>query len=104
MIRHSTARRIASEWYDGQWTGLYALCSSGAIVTTFSALPPDPDYDDLPLAIAEIEDSLRWTEANPTAVPPNDYMRDKRDLTALLAYVKHYGPRGPVQGWNAMPW
>lgn len=119
MIRHRTARRIAAEWHGGQWTGLYALASSGAIIVNgdFSRIPSthiandgtrwlDDDPDTLATLDAEREltDARYWVVKNQCNIPPNNAKRDYDDLTKLLAYVRHYGPRGPVEGWERMKW
>ena len=92
MIQHRTARRIASEWHGGQSTGLYALCSSGAIIGK-QQRPGETETEE------EVCACLRWLANNRTMCP----VSDQQDLTNLLAYIKHYGPRGPVPGWNDMP-
>lgn len=117
MIRHKTARRLADEWHGGQWTGLYALASSGAIIVNrdFSRIPAtfinddgervltdDPDTIATLTAENEILDELAEKYRHPTAGPLST--ADKRDLMRLLEYVRHYGPRGPVDGWSNLNW
>lgn len=84
MIRHRTARRIASEWHGGITSDLYLLTSTGTISTD-----------------AEREIGLCMM-----ALESQDTYRDKdhKNLFNLLQYVRHYGPRGPVDGWSRLSW
>lgn len=115
MIRHRTARRIASEWHSEMLTGLYALCSSGAIIVNRSftrnpatrtndsgelVLSDDPDTLATLTAVDEINDDLNGRVPYPHPLTK----RDTRDLVNLRDYCQHYGPRDAVEGWNRMRW
>lgn len=76
MIRHKTARRIASEWHGGQHTPLYALSSSGAV---------------LPGVLAEIAGCI-----------PGAHQSNRPELASLLEYCKANMGRGPVPGWSGI--
>jgi hypothetical protein len=75
MIRHKTARRIASEWHNGQSTALYALASTGAIQW--------PVDEELKLCQAHAPKGKPWIE-----------------LAKLRGYVRFSGERGPIEGWS----
>lgn len=85
MIHHRTARRIASEWHGGIASDLYLLTSTGTISTD---------------AEREIIDARRevYEQSN------HGIASAIHDLNKLLAYVRHYGPRGPVDGWSKLSW
>lgn len=76
-IMDLTARSIACEWHGGQWSPLYALCSSGAIVEGVEA---------------EITECLQ-------SVADDDTEFSEARLVALLGYVQEHGIRGPVFKW-----
>ncbi len=70
-------RLAASEWHGGQWSPLYALASSGAIVDGCAA---------------ELAECIRAAKkVEPADVPT---------LVAVAAYVDRCGLRGPQQGWS----
>ena len=73
-ISDTTARIIAAQWHLGQYTGLYAFVSTGAIT---------PDLWD--------EELLR-----PYA---SAYADEREHLDWLGTYFLHHGVRGPVAGW-----
>jgi hypothetical protein len=73
------ARIIASEWHSGRSSGLYALTSSGAILTS-----PDPLYE------------LQCIARQSTTA--------EDEIAALVDYIQTHGPRGPVAGWANLRW
>jgi hypothetical protein len=75
-INGGQARRIASEWHDGQGSALYSFVSTGAIA--LDALDGE--------IVANLDRQL-------------DDSTEQRELDALLAYVHSNGERGPVAGW-----
>lgn len=79
----SRLRELAASWHGGQWSSLYALASSGAIVDGVEG---------------EIEGCIITAEGYAAADP--DYAADIVPLRHLLAYVCHQGNRGPVEGWH----
>ncbi len=82
-ITHLQARRTASEWHSGQWTPLYALASSGAII--------EGCIDEILDAQVEARHIEAWG--------------DLRRLEDLQAYIEHYDlTRGPVEGWGSLTW
>jgi hypothetical protein len=105
------ARMIASGWYAGMMSGLYALSSSGAVVVNgdYNATPAthvnaggelvltaDPDTLARLTAVEEIDAILEdGTE---------DTTENIADLVSLKAYVLDSGPRGPVAGWANLNW
>ena len=117
MLTDLQARKLASEWHGGQWTGLYALSSSGAIIVdhNFDTLPDtfrtedgdlvytdDPDTLAEITAIAEIEDELsekfRQKHSGPLI------KAERTDLMNLAEYVSESGPREPQPGWSELTW
>ena len=70
-------RSIASAWHGGQWSPLYALASSGAIIHG---------------CIEEVAECVRAAER----IEPDDVSA----LIHLLEYVTVRGLRGPVEGWH----
>ena len=86
MISDAWARRTAAEWHGGQGSALYLLASSGA------THDPRHGWDDVLAAIAAAADGRQLTAAA------------RRDLADLAAYVTGVGPRGPQDGWAALPW
>jgi hypothetical protein len=85
MISDQEARRIACGWHGGGGSALYALCSTGAINT---ARDGHDAYGEAQNAIY-----VNFGEAS-----------NRDDLLALRSYIVANGPRGPVDGWGAMPW
>lgn len=83
MIDLSALRALAAAWHGGQWSPLYALASSGAIVDGIER---------------EIEEDIAIAERFGTTDP--DYAEDVLPLRQLLIYVRQHGPRGPVDGWS----
>jgi len=75
-----TVRRVASEWHGGQWSALYALASSGAILEG---------------AAGELRREL-------ALVNPGADAADDAELAGVLAYLDHHGARGPVDGWHQL--
>jgi hypothetical protein len=82
MITDTQARKIACEWHGGGGSALYALCSSGAIIT------------DGYTTMMEIDDASRGP-ASP---------EDIDDLITLADYVMDNLGRGPVDGWSKLSW
>ena len=83
MINHRTAQRIASEWHAGGGSALYVFASTGAI-------QQDPDtYHNRTARDVESEIDIQHMEIG----------GDTRELTHLLTYITHYGPRPAVPGW-----
>jgi hypothetical protein len=72
IIDHGAAARIAADWHGGQGSGLYSLASTGTV-----------SVNDAWRMLREIEDTQR-----------RDRMTDGQydQLSALAAYVKHWGP------------
>jgi hypothetical protein len=68
------AKVIANAWHGGQSSALYSFTSTGAI------------RDDAEGEILSLQRTL------------------DDELCALLWYVRHYGPRGPVDGWDDLNW
>lgn len=83
MISDLRARQIAADWHGGQWTGLYALASSGAIVD---------GVDN------EILDDLN------SILTQKGRGQDRQALRALYSYVKSHGLRGPQSHWADLHW
>jgi hypothetical protein len=106
------ARKVASEWHGGQWTGLYALASSGAIIVNgdFSGKTPetmineanewvlrdDPNTAVTFTALTEIRQLVEDNEVHSAK-----YLLDIMNLTF---YIVDKGPRGPVDGWANLNW
>ncbi len=82
MIRDLTARKIASNWHDGQFSPLYAFMSTGAIMSEL-----------------HVDVSHLWYE-----IAQNGTKKDQKDLLNLYHYVKGHGTRGPVANWHLLHW
>ncbi len=80
-ITDLTARRLASNWHDGQFSALYALLSTGAI-----------DHD---AAEKELNNAIYINSNEPDNVA---------ELVALRHYVYVKGNRGPQKGWGCLAW
>lgn len=76
IISDGRARRIASEWHDGQRSPLYSFVSTGAITV----------HD----AVKEIHHNLRLVVDRALRI----------ELQELVAYVSENGDRSPVEGWS----
>lgn len=76
------ARVIAAVWHGGQSSALYALASTGAILTATD----DDDRDTL----GELSELISET--------------DEDELRTLRSYVERVGTRGPVEGWDSLHW
>src|SRR5690606_27668769 len=88
VISHAHARALANLWAEGERPDfpITVLARSGAI---------RPDAE------AQLERDLRLlTEAARTSGSGESI--PQRQVSALLAYVRHHGPRGPVPGWQAL--
>lgn len=83
IIDTSALRALAAAWHSGMSSPLYALASSGAIVDGIER---------------EVEEAIADAERFGTTDP--DYAADVVPLRHLLTYVRHHGPRGPVEGWS----
>lgn len=76
-ISHAQVRSLAAAWHGGQWSPLYALSSSGAIIDGCES---------------EVRECLGQAQVSePGDVPA---------LKSLLDYVRENGPRGPQDGWS----
>lgn len=78
IIDDLTARRIASEWHNGQGSALYSLASTGAIHA--------------------------GTGGEIIASMPDDDAEAETELVQLLAYVNRHGERGRQAGWADLSW
>lgn len=79
IIDDRTARKIASDWHNGDGSALYAFLSTGAI---------------LPTCKGEIRSEL--AESLQRQYPDHDV----HDLAALLCYVMTHGERDPIADWS----
>ena len=95
MISDLRARQIASEWHGGGGTALYALSSTGAILSWEARTHCEED-STMNLAVSEISQELRELQQATYS--------ERRALTALLAYVERNGIRGPVAEWSDLTW
>ena len=80
-ISDGKARRIASEWHDGQWSALYMFASTGAT--------EGPRYD-VDGVLSAIERSYPYA---------TDTL-GRQELAELEAYVTAVGNRGTVTNWS----
>lgn len=90
MISDAWARRIAADWHDGQGSALHMLASGGATHDGRWG------WDDLLAAVERAGDQQVGADMLTG--------RDRRELGDLAAYITAAGPRGPVDGWAALPW
>lgn len=77
MITDGAARRIASEYHNGQASDSYSFTSTGTIT--------DP--------AALVRDLHRGLAREQLTDP---------DLVALVDYITRTGARGPVSGWSQL--
>jgi hypothetical protein len=92
-ITHAEARRIAAEWHGDpcllppEWRtpGINTLASTGAI----------------PRSTALEVQRLRESTGAQDASTPGAFGA-AAELQALLDYVRHFEPRGPVPGWHLL--
>lgn len=77
MITDGAARRIASDYHNGQTSASYSFASTGTIT----------DVDSL------IRDLQRGLSSD---------QLDDPDLRALTDYITQTGPRGSVSGWAGL--
>ena len=89
MISDAWARRTAAEWHGGQSSALYMLASSGATHDAWHGL--DDLLDEITAGSGHVDADLLTGG-------------DLGALADLCAYVTAVGPRGPQQGWAALPW
>lgn len=91
-IEDGEVRHLAAAWHGGQSSPLYALCSTGSIVSGVQR---------------EIRDCLRQSEnidvytiwAEREGEEFSAQAQDQAMLRRLLAYVRWHGLRGPQEGW-----
>jgi len=83
MISDLEAKSTASDWHGGQFSPLYALASTGAIVDGI---------------VEEID--VIWRAPSMDDIDANVLNK----LPRLLAYVRHNGLRGPQAGWSNLTW
>lgn len=93
MIDDAEARRIADEWRDHHGLDcLSLLADTGRIAEPVRRSrdepPPPPTAGCSGLLRTMVREGYGADE------------QGERDLKALLAYVRHHGPRGPVDGWS----
>jgi hypothetical protein len=82
---HLPAKKTAADWHGGQSSSLYALCSSGAILST---------------AVSEIK-------ACQTAARRDGNRKEYHRLLKLAEYVNERiwsGDIGPVPFWDTLHW
>jgi hypothetical protein len=78
MISDGKARRIAADWHGGMSSALYSLASSGAI--------------DVERVRGEISLELRQMDVGEA----------RRELLALVKYVRTAGARPTQTGWSRL--
>ena len=96
IISDRQARDIANSWHGGGGSALYAFASTGAIDTARA------DHN----LKAEIGGCIAWVQKYGPHDYPNesDWTGDYHELSDLLAYVKHHGPRPRQDHWKELPW
>lgn len=88
-LTDARARFVASLWYGGMYTALYALCSTGSTI-----LYAD---EDLRRIRSELQECVSYATGERRHEVTDI---DREQLRRLVNYVENAGIRGPVDGWG----